>query len=252
MVMSWIALAMNVSPALAPSLGGFLGEYYGWRATFWFVAGFGLLLLACLALFLGETNRYRSDRIDLGSLTRGSGEMLRDRRLVAGARARPGRLGFDRRPLLAILLGALLDRGRSRRGRGPGRTPPPAPPRVARTCRACASPRRSGRPAAWWRARPRGRRATVARSPARGPSRAARVRRASCHRSPRPAPARNRGRPRLPTRLRVSTPRWCVPASRGSRHASRRRSGRRSRRADRTPARAGRPRRSTATTRSGG
>jgi DHA1 family bicyclomycin/chloramphenicol resistance-like MFS transporter len=81
-VMSWIALAMNVSPALAPSLGGFLGEHYGWRSTFWLVGGFGALLLLCLALFLGETNRFRSDKIDLGSLTRGSGEMLRDRRFL--------------------------------------------------------------------------------------------------------------------------------------------------------------------------
>ena len=49
--MSWIALAMNVSPALAPSIGGFLGEQFGWRATFWFVGAFGALLLARLALF---------------------------------------------------------------------------------------------------------------------------------------------------------------------------------------------------------
>ena len=33
-------------------------------------------------LGLGETNKYRSERIDLGSLLRGSGEMLRDRRFL--------------------------------------------------------------------------------------------------------------------------------------------------------------------------
>ncbi len=82
LVMSWIALAMNVSPAVAPSIGGFLGQQFGWRATFWFVGGFGFLLLLALALFLGETNRFRSTRLDLGSLTRGSGEMLRNRRFL--------------------------------------------------------------------------------------------------------------------------------------------------------------------------
>lgn len=81
-VMSWIALAMNISPAIAPSIGGFLGQEFGWRATFWFVGGFGMLLLAVVAAALGETNRFRSGRVDIGSLTRGSGEMLRDRRFL--------------------------------------------------------------------------------------------------------------------------------------------------------------------------
>jgi DHA1 family bicyclomycin/chloramphenicol resistance-like MFS transporter len=82
LVMSWIALAMNVSPAIAPSIGGFLGQQFGWRATFWFVGGFGALLLVALALLLGETNRYRSTKVDVGSLLRGSGEMLRNRRFL--------------------------------------------------------------------------------------------------------------------------------------------------------------------------
>jgi MFS transporter, DHA1 family, multidrug resistance protein len=82
LVMSWIALAMNVSPAIAPSIGGFLGQEFGWRATFWFVAGFGALLLVAMALALGETNRFRSERIDLAVLSRGSGEMLRNRRFL--------------------------------------------------------------------------------------------------------------------------------------------------------------------------
>jgi DHA1 family bicyclomycin/chloramphenicol resistance-like MFS transporter len=82
LVMSWIALAMNVSPAIAPSIGGLLGQEFGWRATFWFVAGFGALLLVAMALALGETNRFRSERIDLAVLSRGSGEMLRNRRFL--------------------------------------------------------------------------------------------------------------------------------------------------------------------------
>jgi DHA1 family bicyclomycin/chloramphenicol resistance-like MFS transporter len=82
LVMSWIALAINVSPAIAPSIGGFLGQQFGWRATFWFVGGFGALLLVVMALALGETNRFRSDTLNLGSLTRGSGEMLRNRRFL--------------------------------------------------------------------------------------------------------------------------------------------------------------------------
>ena len=82
LVMSWIALAINVSPAIAPSIGGLLGQEFGWRATFWFVGGFGALLLAALVLLLEETNRFRSTSVDLGALMRGSGEMLRNRRFL--------------------------------------------------------------------------------------------------------------------------------------------------------------------------
>src|SRR5436190_1144283 len=82
LVMSWIALAMNVSPAIAPSIGGFLGQEFGWRATFWFVSGFGALLFVAVAVALGETNRFRSERIDLAVLSSGSGEMLRNRRFL--------------------------------------------------------------------------------------------------------------------------------------------------------------------------
>ena len=82
LVMSWISLGQNIAPSLAPTLGGFLGEWASWRATFWFVGGFGTLLLAITLFGLPETNRHRSDRLHLGSLLRGSGEMLRDRQFL--------------------------------------------------------------------------------------------------------------------------------------------------------------------------
>ena len=81
-IMSWIALVLNIAPAISPSIGGFLGEAYGWRATFWFVGAWGLLLLVVVAFGLGETNRFRGEKTDLGGLLRGSGRMLRDRRFL--------------------------------------------------------------------------------------------------------------------------------------------------------------------------
>jgi DHA1 family bicyclomycin/chloramphenicol resistance-like MFS transporter len=82
LVMSWISLAMNIAPAISPSIGGFLGESFGWRATFWFVGGFGAILVLVVGFGLGETNRFRGDRVDVGSLLGGSGAMLRDRRFL--------------------------------------------------------------------------------------------------------------------------------------------------------------------------
>jgi DHA1 family bicyclomycin/chloramphenicol resistance-like MFS transporter len=81
-IMSWIALVLNVAPAVSPSIGGFLGEAYSWRATFWFVGGWGLLLLGFVTFGLRETNRFLGDTVDFASLLLGSGEMLRDRRFL--------------------------------------------------------------------------------------------------------------------------------------------------------------------------
>jgi MFS transporter, DHA1 family, multidrug resistance protein len=81
-VMSTIALVLNIAPAISPSIGGFLGEAYSWRATFWFVGAWGALLLVVVAVGFGETNRFRGASIGLLGLLRGSGEMLRDRRFL--------------------------------------------------------------------------------------------------------------------------------------------------------------------------
>jgi DHA1 family bicyclomycin/chloramphenicol resistance-like MFS transporter len=78
-VMGWISLALNISPAIAPSVGGYLGEKFGWSAPFWVLAVFSTILFLVTVLALPETNRHRSTAMNLGALLRGSGEMLRDR-----------------------------------------------------------------------------------------------------------------------------------------------------------------------------
>ncbi len=56
-VMAYIGLAMAASPAVAPVIGGYVEEGFGWRANFLLLSGFGgIVLLACAAL-LAETNR---------------------------------------------------------------------------------------------------------------------------------------------------------------------------------------------------
>ena len=82
LVMSWISLGQNIAPSLAPTLGGYLGEWATWRATFWFVGGFAALLTTIVLLALRETNKFRSESLHLGKLLRGSGEMLSDRHFL--------------------------------------------------------------------------------------------------------------------------------------------------------------------------
>lgn len=66
---AYIGVALAISPALAPILGGYLQTWFGWRAAFGFLAIFGAVLLTAVWLMLAETNRYRDARaLRLGGL----------------------------------------------------------------------------------------------------------------------------------------------------------------------------------------
>jgi Bcr/CflA subfamily drug resistance transporter len=59
----YIAMAWAVAPMLGPSLGGFLDELFGWRASFWFLAVFGIAVFVLCWIDLRETNRNPSDTL---------------------------------------------------------------------------------------------------------------------------------------------------------------------------------------------
>lgn len=58
-VIAYVTMAMVIAPMLAPFFGGFLDDWLGWRATFWFVGIYGLVVVFCCVLLLGETHRTR-------------------------------------------------------------------------------------------------------------------------------------------------------------------------------------------------
>ena len=60
-VLSIIAMAMAIVPMIAPLIGGFLDELYGWRTNFWVYLIMGVSLLVLIWLDLGETNTQKSD-----------------------------------------------------------------------------------------------------------------------------------------------------------------------------------------------
>ncbi|MEQ8246360.1 MAG: multidrug effflux MFS transporter [Alphaproteobacteria bacterium] len=57
-VMAYIALAMGLAPAFAPVLGGYLEEWFDWRASFAAVLVFTLAVFVA-ALKMPETNKHR-------------------------------------------------------------------------------------------------------------------------------------------------------------------------------------------------
>lgn len=79
-VMSYIAMAMSLSPAITPSVGGQLELWFGWRSNFVLLALVGFGLAALVALRLPETNpAARLDALAPGPMLRTYGMLLRDR-----------------------------------------------------------------------------------------------------------------------------------------------------------------------------
>ena len=54
-MMSNMMMVFGLAPAIAPIVGGWLHVHFGWRSTFLFLAGFGLLLIAMTLRLLPES-----------------------------------------------------------------------------------------------------------------------------------------------------------------------------------------------------
>jgi len=85
--------ALNIVPALAPLLGGILAEAYGWRAPFWFLCAYGLLIALIVLLWLPETRPADTLRVKGVPLAQ-YGAILRQPRFLAFAFANAGALGM--------------------------------------------------------------------------------------------------------------------------------------------------------------
>jgi MFS transporter, DHA1 family, multidrug resistance protein len=58
-VLSLMGIVLGIAPVVAPIIGSHLHVWFGWRANFIFVAGYGVLALVCVAFALPETIRAR-------------------------------------------------------------------------------------------------------------------------------------------------------------------------------------------------
>jgi len=61
--LGYITMGMALVPMIAPAIGGFLEEFYGWQASFILMLVFGIVATIIVFLDLGETNRRRSSSI---------------------------------------------------------------------------------------------------------------------------------------------------------------------------------------------
>ncbi|CAE1146677.1 multidrug effflux MFS transporter [Serratia rhizosphaerae] len=84
---------LNIIPALAPLLGGLLAEAFGWRAPFWFLVGYALLVFVLIALRLPET-RPADTRPVKGLPVRQYAQILRQSRFLSFAVVNAGAMGM--------------------------------------------------------------------------------------------------------------------------------------------------------------
>jgi len=69
-VLAYVTVGMVLAPMLAPTLGGFLDAWHGWRTSFAVLIGAGLALLVLVALRLPETHPARGRMASLGGMLR--------------------------------------------------------------------------------------------------------------------------------------------------------------------------------------
>ena len=55
-ILAYVTMAMVVAPLMAPTIGGFLDDWFGWRASFVLLVIIGVLTLAACFLWLNETH----------------------------------------------------------------------------------------------------------------------------------------------------------------------------------------------------
>lgn len=80
-VLAMIGVALAISPAVAPIIGGYLQLWFGWRANFVFLGLVGVAILAAVTALLAETNPYRDPRaLDAGRLIDAARSLVTDRR----------------------------------------------------------------------------------------------------------------------------------------------------------------------------
>lgn len=85
-VLSYMASAVAISPALAPILGGYLHLHFGWSASFVLLAVFGAVLFVLAFVILKETNQYKNPQAtNLAYISRNGRKLLGDRNYLANA-----------------------------------------------------------------------------------------------------------------------------------------------------------------------
>ena len=75
--LSYITAAVTLAPMIAPILGAYLDQWYSWRASFYFVASFGLVVGFIGLKNLHETNFNLTKNLNIGNMPKQYWSLLR-------------------------------------------------------------------------------------------------------------------------------------------------------------------------------
>ncbi|MBH61557.1 MAG: multidrug transporter [Alphaproteobacteria bacterium] len=79
-ILAYVTMAMVVAPLMAPTVGGFLDDWFGWRAGFVLMVVVGVLTLAACFLLLHETHTPSRETAPHREVMSGALELLGQRR----------------------------------------------------------------------------------------------------------------------------------------------------------------------------
>jgi DHA1 family bicyclomycin/chloramphenicol resistance-like MFS transporter len=82
-MLAYVTVGMVLAPMLAPTIGGYLDAWFGWRASFAVLLAVGLATVAATVVTLAETHHARSVFAGVGAMTLGFVALLR-RRVFCG------------------------------------------------------------------------------------------------------------------------------------------------------------------------
>jgi DHA1 family bicyclomycin/chloramphenicol resistance-like MFS transporter len=82
-VLGYVTMGMALAPMLAPTIGGLLESWFGWRAAYWAMLGGGIAVVVFATARLPETHFDRTRSISPGALASGYAVLLRNPLFVA-------------------------------------------------------------------------------------------------------------------------------------------------------------------------
>ncbi|MBL8676607.1 MAG: multidrug effflux MFS transporter, partial [Alphaproteobacteria bacterium] len=71
-------MVASFSPAIAPTLGGFLQSVFGWKYNFYFLMGFGIMIAVMVWKWLPETKPFSEEKAPLSSILKNYVTLFKD------------------------------------------------------------------------------------------------------------------------------------------------------------------------------
>lgn len=80
---NYMTMAWSIGPIIAPAIGGYLQVYFGWKANFYFLAIYSLMIFTLTLFFLPETSEHRHP-FHIGEILKRYAEILMHPLFLAG------------------------------------------------------------------------------------------------------------------------------------------------------------------------